>query len=192
MLRRLKEGRNTVWEAVIFPSLQIISVRGPMMLNSVVSYLRAGLLLNCLTLVEFILLCAAGPELLPNKSDCLLKSLFKGWLLIFLTSLPVFSQLDARCRYQDYKRVKDQLFRFGFDTRIIKTLLKSRCQRDAARVAALESGYGEYCRAFYRKQGYRWYHILPDFLFSRPQFLISRHFWQSTFFLKTYHGSKFV
>ncbi|MFP4649961.1 MAG: hypothetical protein ACLFML_03380 [Desulfobacterales bacterium] len=129
---------------------------------------------------------------MPDESDCLLKSICKGWLFIFLASLPVFSQLDARCRYQDYKRVKDQLLRFGFDTRIIKALLKSRCQRDAAWIAALESGYGEACRAFYRRQGYRWYHILPDFLFSRPQFLISRHFWQSTFFLKTYNGSRFT
>ncbi|MFO7840363.1 MAG: hypothetical protein R6X08_12800 [Desulfosalsimonadaceae bacterium] len=111
--------------------------------------------------------------------------------MIFLTSLPVFSQLDARCRYQDYKRVKDLLFRFGFDARIIKTLLKSRCQRDAAMLAALESGHGESCRAFYRRQGYRWYHILPDFLFSSPRFPMSRHFWQSTFFLKNYHCSKF-
>ncbi len=161
-----------------------------MMLNSVVSYLRAGLLLNCLTLAEFSLLCAAAPELLPNDSDCLLKNIGKGWLLIFLASLPVFSQLDARCRYQDYKRVKDLFLRFGFDTRILKTLLKSRCQRDAAMVAALESGHGESCRAFYYRQGYRWYHILPDFLFSSPQFLVSRHFWQSTFFLKTYHAGK--
>ena len=161
-----------------------------MMMHSVVSYLRTGLLLNSLTVVEFILFCAAAPELLPNDSDSLLKNIYKGWLLLFLASLPVFSQLDARCRYQDYKRAKDLFFRFGFDPRIIKTLLKSRCQRDAAMVAALESGHGESCRAFYRSQGYRWYHILPDFLFSHPQFLMSRHFWQSTFFLKTYQGSQ--
>ena len=160
------------------------------MLNSVVSYLRAGLLLNFLTVVLLILLCAAGPELLPDESNCPLKNICKGWLLFFLTSLPVFSQLDARCRYQDYKRAKDLFLRFGFDTRIIKTLLKSRCQRDAAMVAALASGHGESCRAFYRRQGYRWYHILPDFLLRSPQFLISPHFWQSTFFLKTYHGSQ--
>lgn len=160
------------------------------MLHSVVSYLRAGMLLNSLTLMECILLCAAAPELLPNESNCLLKNICKVWLLIFLASLPVFSQLDARCRYQDYKRAKDLFLRFGFDPRILKTLLKSRCQRDAAMVAALESGHGESCRAFYRKQGYRWYHILPDFVFSSPRFLMSRHFWQSTFFLKSYHGSK--
>ena len=160
------------------------------MLNSVLSYMRAGLLLNSLTVVEFILFCAAAPELLPNDSDGLLKNICKGWLLIFLASLPVFSQLDARCRYQDYKRVKDLFFRFGFDARIIKTLLKSRCQRDAAMVAALESGHGDSCRAFYHGQGYRWYHIFPDFLVSHPQFLLSRHFWESTFFLKTYQGSR--
>lgn len=150
------------------------------------SYLRAGLLLHAVTLIEIAVLAAAGPGLLPEREDSWLEMAGNGFFLVFLTSLPVLSQLDARCRYQNYKRVKDQFNRFGFDPRILRPLTKSRCQRDAARVAASEAGYGNACRMFFRSCGYRWYHIFPDFLLTRPDFLASRHFWKSTFFLKTY------
>jgi hypothetical protein len=79
---------------------------------------------------------------------------------------------------------------FGFDGRLLKPLVKSRCQRDAARAAAHELGYGRDCREFYHLLGYRWYHLTPDFLFRNPRFLISPQFWKSTFFLSTYPNAK--
>ena len=154
------------------------------------SYLRAGRLLHCITLAEMILLLFVGPGLLAAESDHWALTVRNKMILLFLLSLPVLSQLDARCRYQNYKRVKEQLFQFGFDARILKPLIKSRCQRDAAWVAADELGYGRLCLSFYRARGYRWYHVLPDFLFSDPLFLASRQFWQSTFFLKTHRSSR--
>lgn len=151
------------------------------------SYLKSALLLHCITMVEIALLIAAAPGLLPTGADSWVRTAGSAMLMLFLVSLPVFSQLDARCRYQNYRRVKRQFVRYGFDARILRPLLKSRCQRDAAQVAANETGYGEICREYYRECGYCWYHVLPDFLFTDPLFLASRRFWQSTFFLKTYH-----
>lgn len=150
------------------------------------TYLRAGLLLHAITLLEIVILSKAGPGCFPAAGDSWPQIVCKGVLLVFLASLPVLSQLDARCRYQNYKRVRDQFRRHGFDPRILRPLMKSRCQRDAAGLAARKSGHGKACRAFFRSCGYRWYHVLPDFLFTRPGFLISRHFWKSTFFLKAY------
>lgn len=157
---------------------------------AMVSYLRAGALLHIITLLEVSLLAALVPELLYPTTGFHVDLLWDGALLLFLASLPCMSQLDARSRFQEYKRVKDQLMKFGFDSRLLKPLVTSRCQRDAVRTAAHELGYGSHCREFYAFLGYRWYHLTPDFLFSNPRFLFSRQFWKSTFFLATYPKAK--
>jgi len=151
-------------------------------------YLRAGLLLHVITLLEIAILVGFVTGLLYFQAESPIDAVFNIIIFSFLLSLPILSQLDARSRFQSYKRVKDNLFIYGFDTRILRPFLKSRCQRDAAMAAADELGYKRLCCRYFHSQGYRWYHILPDFLFSNPGFLLSRQFWQATFFSKTYHG----
>ena len=75
---------------------------------------------------------------------------------------------------------------YGFKTRILMPVLKSRCQRDAALVSAKELGLYHQCQKFFQVHGYRWYHLLPDFVFKKPQFLITKYFWQTTFFAPYY------
>ena len=113
--------------------------------------------------------------------------LLKYYMLIFLASLPVFSQLDAWSRYQNYKQIKDQIYLYGYDERIFKPTLKSRCQRDAAWLSAQELGMGKECKRFFYSKGYKWYHIFPDFVFRKPQFLLTIYFWKTTFFTPRYH-----
>jgi hypothetical protein len=108
-------------------------------------------------------------------------------LLPFI-SLPVFAQLDARSRFQNYKLIKDQLYLYGFNPRIMKLFIRSRCQRDAAITAAQESGMGKQCKNFFRNNGYRWYHLLPDAVVSKPGTLLTKNFWMITLFVKTYHS----
>lgn len=100
--------------------------------------------------------------------------------------IPTLAQLDARSRFQNYKQIKDQLYHFGFNERIVRPVLKSRCQRDAAITAAEELGFGHECLDYFKGKGYRWYHLLPDFVFSRPQFLLTGVFWRTTFFMPAY------
>lgn len=151
-----------------------------------ISYLKLGVLLHLITVLEIILLI-----ILLIEVDFLLW-LTSGWfaskIFIFgyLLSLPIFAQLDARSRYQNYKQAKDQFFIHGFRSLILLPFLKSRCQRDAVSVAAEELGYGDAARSFFYQNGYRWYHLLPDFSFRRPQFLLTKHFWINTFFMKDY------
>ena len=151
-----------------------------------VSYVRAGLLLHIITLLEISLLGALVLPLLSTKSAVPVKTPLNWGILCWLTILAIMCQLDARSRYQNYKRIKDQFMNFGFDRRVLKPLANSRCQRDAVLTAADEMGYGGRCREYYRTAGYRWYHLTPDFLFSNPRFLISWRFWKSTFFVATY------
>jgi hypothetical protein len=121
----------------------------------------------------------------------------EGWIqesysflkIVFLApfaSMPFFAQLDAYSRFQNYKKLKDQMYKYGFNLRILKPVLKSRCQRDAALVAAEELGQKEACMAYFHENGYRWYHLLPDFAFRSPQFLLAPVFWRTTFFVPYY------
>ena len=105
---------------------------------------------------------------------------------LLLWMYPFSAQLDARSRYQNYKQIKDQIYNFGYNTRILKPVLKSRCQRDAAATAAHELGLRNECRKYFKNHGYRWYHLLPDFVFTHPFFFFSGYFWKTTFFAPTY------
>ncbi len=151
------------------------------------SYLKAGCFLHLMTLAEIVLLCMLFSYFSISTEEAV-----DGWclselfLLSFFTALPLLSQLDARSRYQNYKQLKDQLFLYGFDRRIFKPVLQSRCQRDAALAAAEELGYGERCRVYFKNCGYKWYHLVPDFVFRSPHFLLTRAFWKRTFFMPTY------
>jgi hypothetical protein len=153
------------------------------------SFLYASWLLHVITLIEFLLCVFIIPQLSLTLDHASLSGfLIHAYILLFLLSLPVLSELDARSRYQNYKQIKDQMYLYGFNTKIIRPSLKSRCQRDAAYLAAKELGFGVQCRQFFRSNGYRWYHIFPDFVFQRPHFLLTRHFWITTFFTPTYNS----
>ena len=151
------------------------------------SYLKAGSFLHFMTLAELALLFVAYWYCSISFGDLTAAGFFFKLIPVsFLTVLPLFSQLDARSRYQNYKQIKDQLFFYGFDKRIFRPILQSRCQRDAALAAAEELGYGNECRNYFTICGYRWYHLVPDFIFRTPYFLLTWVFWRRTFFMPTY------
>lgn len=151
------------------------------------SYILSGRLLHIITLIELIMIIFLLPIILEIKTNGSLGLiLLKSYLICYIISLPVFAQLDARSRYQNYKQIKDQLYLYGYSQRLLKPVLKSRCQRDAALTSAMELGISHQCSEIFKGHGYRWYHILPDFIFKKPQFLITKYFWRTTFFAPTY------
>ena len=141
-------------------------------------YLSAGKLLHAITVTELITITAIA--------ICIGQHPLAYPALITLSLLPLFTQLDARSRFQEYKRVKDQLARYGPNRRIFKSAAGSRCQRDAVLAAARQLGYASQCRVYFSANGYRWYHLLPDVVKGHPHFLISSGFWRTTFFMPTY------
>jgi len=144
----------------------------------ITGYLSAGKLLHVVTVTELFTITTIailiGEHPLANPA------------LISLSLFPLFTQLDARSRFQEYKRVRDQLARYGPDRRIFKSVAGSRCQRDATMAAARQLGYASRCRACFSAAGYRWYHLLPDVVKGHPRFLVSAVFWRTTFFMPTY------
>lgn len=110
---------------------------------------------------------------------------WSGWLWTILAVLfawgVILCQADALSRYREFKRVRRMLARHGFSPRVFRLLAASRCQRDAALLAASEAGCRPQARGVFRDLGYRWYHILPDAIVANPFFFFHPRFLRSTF-----------
>ncbi|NLW80970.1 MAG: hypothetical protein GXY42_04775 [Desulfovibrionales bacterium] len=108
-----------------------------------------------------------------------------GWLWLALTGLfawgVVLCQADALSRYREFQRVRRMLSRHGFCPRIFRLVASSRCQRDAALLAARETGCRAQAKRVFRELGYRWYHILPDAIVANPLCFFHPRFLRSTF-----------
>lgn len=150
------------------------------------TYIKLGYLLHLMTIAELYIIvnCFRTFDLIEwmQNDYTLIKSIA---LFLFVTA-PIFPQCDARSRYQNYKQVKDHLYLYGFQSRIVKPFSFSRCQRDAVLTAAEELGLDKPCKEYFESQGYCWYHILPNFLFHRPTYIFHKAFWLNTFFAKYY------
>ena len=154
-------------------------------MHRLISYLKVGRLLHLFCIFEIALLFAMYNLFnvgawLYHGSD-IFKMIF---LLPFISAF--FSQLDAWSRYQNYKMLRDKFYYYGFQPRLIRPFIKSRCQRDAVFTAAQELGFGKLCHHHFYAQGYRWYNIFPDIILSHPQELFKKQFWQTTLFVKKY------
>ena len=156
--------------------------------NAVISYCRAGLLLHTISVVEIFIIASVLFYTEFETPDHFL-SVF-GYLFLF--SLPLFAQLDAWSRFQNYKQAKDQIYHFGFQKRIFGPFQKSRCQRDAVFTAARELGYANECREFFVSKGYRWYHLLPDIVIKNPKQIFTYSFFKTTFFTAYYRPRYYV
>ena len=156
-------------------------------LQFIVRYWRVGKLLH---IVSFLAACIAGIIFsnLRGFQFELNPMLWFIWLIIFISffNMSILAELDSFSRFQNYKQVKDQIFLYGFQQRIVKPLAKSSCQREAAILAGIELGYDEEIKTYFHKLGYRWYHIIPDFVFDNPLFFFTRLFWRTTFFAHYY------
>jgi hypothetical protein len=115
-----------------------------------------------------------------------------GYLFLHTATIPIFAELDAYSRFQNYKLVKDLIYRYGFRVRFIKTFRYTKCQREAALYAARDVGYKFQILEYFRSCGYKWYHILPDFIWSHPEYLLTKSFWSTTFFAKRYHPKYYI
>ncbi|PWJ41956.1 hypothetical protein [Sediminitomix flava] len=153
----------------------------------VISYLRVGLLLHTSLILFFIESWVYWIQLEKAYSmGSVFWTIF--WIAFFLFSfLHIFLVLaDSWSRFQNYKRIKDQLYKYGFQSRIINRFIGSKCQRAAAHTAALELGMESQIKHHFWKMGYRWFHFIPDFMVKDPLFFFRRYFWSRTFLEKFY------
>ena len=160
----------------------------------IIRYLQAGYLLHLMAIISIFMAFFFGKEfVLLQKSDAgLWKLLLFGYASTYFLTLILFSQFDARSRYQNYKMVKDKFFEYGFDPRLLKPFVFSRCQRDAIGVAARDMKFGKAWRKLTHQMGFRWYHLLPDLIVRSPRILFTKEYWRKTLLVKTYHSKYFL
>ncbi len=110
------------------------------------------------------------------------------FLFAFLHIFLVF--MDSWSRFQNYKRIKDQLYLYGFKPKIANNYTSSKCQRHALNIACKELGMTKDVRRFMQLRGIKWYHFIPQFMAEDPLFLFKKQFWNRTF-LEKYYAPKF-
>lgn len=103
-----------------------------------------------------------------------------------------FAQLDARSRYQDYKRIKDLLYENGFQPKLVALFSASRCQRDAVRAAASDLGLTREVDTYFKQRGYSWRHVVPERLKKNPKLVMAPKFWERTLFTPFYRAKYFL
>ncbi len=64
-------------------------------------------------------------------------------------------------KFCEYVKVKSALEELGWDDRIVKPKMYSHCQRHLSRQAAKQTGYLNEFDKFARREGHKWYHVLP-------------------------------
>lgn len=156
-------------------------------------YIQVGFLLHIMTLSGLVttLLFFPDAEFFTSQKQPHI-SYSSGWLNLFGLGLVIFSQMDAYSRFQDYKLAKDLLFENGFRIRVARLFMASRCQRDALKVAAKDLGLLIELNTFINDMGYKWFHIIPEILLTRPLVLFSFRFWRKTLFAPHYQPKHFL
>ena len=164
------------------------------LLMKVLRYLQTGILLHLMAVFSILMAYFVGEKfLILLKSDVSIwKLVLYAYLTTYFITLIFFSQLDARSRYQNYKMVKDKIFEYGFDARLLKPFVYSRCQRDAIGVAAKELGFRKEWIRLINELGFRWYHILPFIITQNPGTLFKKAYWSKTLFVRTYHSKYYL
>lgn len=64
-------------------------------------------------------------------------------------------------KYAEYRKVKKALEKRGWDERIVRPKSYSFCQRHAIKQAVRDTGHVREYSAFCKKEGHRFYHVLP-------------------------------
>lgn len=159
-------------------------------LNQFIRFIKVGISLHVIMIFGIWLFFVSLQKLLVYQSR---EFQFYIWLLLAWIGfiLPFFSEFDAFGRYQNYKLVKDKLYTLGYDDRIVRPFMYSNCQRFAILIAAIDLKCSDQVKKFFLKNGYNWYHILPDTWIRDPFLLFTKCFWEKILFTKYYKLQNF-
>lgn len=156
-------------------------------INSLIRYWKVGKLLHFVAFLAFFI-ALQSYLVLQNMNGEVSTTVWILWLMIFICffNMAVLAELDGYSRYQNYKQIKDQIYLNGCQERLLKPLSKSSCQRAAVILAGDELGIKMIVEKYFYDKGYRWYHVIPDFVFKDPLLFFTLYFWRTTFFSPYY------
>lgn len=165
--------------------------RIPKQPGTIVSYWNVGILLHFSVILFIIESWFYWTKLKTAYThESYFSTIFWLGCLLFAFSHIFLVIMDAWSRFQNYKRIKDNLYIHGFSPKIATPYMGSKCQRTAFMVAAKELGLEKEVSSYYDKIGIRWYHFIPRFMIDDPLFLFRRSFVSRTF-LEKYYKPKF-
>jgi len=177
---------------VIQSSDKTISI-GFVYLMRFIVFLRIAYLLHLMAIGGFLLFYYAGQYALQIYPEGNWSQFYLfAFISLYGLSLPFFAEFDARSRYQNYKLVKDKLHEYGYEKRLLKPFVFSRCQRDAVQVAAKQLDYEKECLSFFYESGFRWFHIFPRILIVHPKTILTKKYWKQTLFVAHYKSKYFL
>jgi hypothetical protein len=156
----------------------------------IIRFILVGKSLHFIALIGLAIFFTGLDNALSYSSFSLF-SLLWWYISIFGLSLPVFAEMDANGRYQDYKKIKDVIYEYGYDDRLVRPFVGSKCQRDAVVMAAKDLNHSNKVNSLFIKLGYRWYHILPDKFVKNPLIILKKEFWFRILFSNTYNLKHF-
>lgn len=158
----------------------------------ILRYLKVGAFLHAMSVISMVIfIISARIAFEFFREELFIESFLWGAVALWALTIPFFSQFDAYGRYQNYKQIKDAVFEMGYDARLIKPFMRSKCQRDAVVMAGNDLGHEIEIRDYFYSQGYRWYHILPDAFVKNPLVLFHSLFWKRILFTKHYELKNF-
>jgi len=159
--------------------------------SATVSYWNVGVLLH-FSVILFVLESWFYWNKLKNAyfDDAPFFIIFWFGCVLFAFSHIFLVIMDGWSRFQNYKRIKDNLYIHGFSPKIANPYMGSKCQRTAFMVAAKELGMEKEVVNYYHRIGIRWYHFIPRFMIDDPLFLFRKSFISRTF-LEKYYKPKF-
>ena len=160
----------------------------------ILRYLQTGYLLHLMGLFSIFMayFFAKRVIMLWTNDGAVWSIILHGYAGLYFFSLVFFSLLDARSRFQNYKMAKDRLFKYGFDARLLRPFMYSRCQRDAIFAAIKDLNMQKEWTELMSEMGFRWYHLLPHLVLRNPRILFTRDYWSKTLFVRTYRSKYFL
>ncbi|WP_461211253.1 hypothetical protein [Desulfocurvus sp. DL9XJH121] len=154
----------------------------PAPLSALVRYVRASPLPNALAATCIGAAAALlGAALARSAHWPLPVHMLAHGLGVGCLGLACVALLDGFSRFREYRRIRGILARRGWDRRVFLLVAGSRCQRDAALLAAREAGHGGRAVRLFRGLGYRWYHVLPDAVLRNPLLFVRPGYLRSSF-----------
>lgn len=176
---------------LIFHQLKVDHHRIPKQPTVLASYWNVGVLLHFSVLLFVLESWFYWTKLhKAYLSEAVFFAIFWLGCLLFAFSHIFLVIMDAWSRFQNYKRIKDNLYLHGFSPKIAIPYMGSKCQRTAFMVAARELGLEKEVLNHYHNLGIRWYHFVPQFMIQDPLFLFRKSFVSRTF-LEKYYQPKF-
>lgn len=171
----------------VLQQLRVDHYKIPKQPSALVSYWNVGILLHfsiILFIVESWFYWTKLKDAYLDEASFFM--IFWFGCLLFAFSHVFLVIMDAWSRFQNYKRIKDNLYIHGFSPKMAIPYKGSKCQRTAFLVAAKELGMGKEVLDYYHHIGIRWYHFVPQFMIDDPLFLFKKTFVSRTFLEKYY------